>query len=724
MLPGKKLNLENPSLISLLESCKSIKQALQIHAQLILKGLNHNIFSLSRLISFFALSSSRDALDHARLLLSQIDRPNLFIWNTVIRGYSRSESPREAIVLYKSMVAEGVVSPNNFTYPFLLNSCARLSSVESGRGIHCHIIKNGFESDVFVNNSLIHLYSSFGYLDCARLLFSKSCQRDRVSYNTLIGGYARGGQPADALDLFGQMRISGIDPDEFTIVALLSVCSTLNDPKTGKIIHLLVVKSLDIYENNVLLTNALIDMYAKCGMMDMANTVFNTMGSRKSTPAWSSMVSGYARCGEILTARQLFDQMGDRDLISWTVMISGYSQLGWYNEALELFAEMEGVGLKPDEVTLVAVLSACAQLGALEIGRRLHYQYIEDRMLEKNAILSTAIVDMYAKCGSIELALEIFQGTPAKSRTISLFNSMVSGLAQHGLGRTAMTIFGEIESAHLRPDVVTFVGVLCACSHGGLIEEGNKIFESMLKDYGIKPQIEHYGCMVDLLGRGGHLKEAHDFIQGMPFEANSVIWRALLGACRIHQNVEMSEIAGKKLLELDPDHGARYVLLSNMFADVNQWEEARRVRKQMEDKGIQKPSGWSYIEFNGSIHQFLASDRSHPQAKEIKLMLEDMTRRLKAAGYVPDTTHVPFDIDEEEKETIVSYHSEKLALAFGLINFSPNMTIRIVKNLRICGDCHSAFKLLSEIFIREIVVRDTIRFHHFKNGSCSCMDYW
>ncbi|XP_043705267.1 pentatricopeptide repeat-containing protein At2g29760, chloroplastic-like [Telopea speciosissima] len=724
MLAAEKLLLANQSPVSVIESCKSIKEALQVHAQIILNGFTRHNFILSRLISFFALSGSPEGLHHSRLLFSQIDRPNIFIWNTMIRGYSRNDSPSEAILLYKSMMVRGLVFPNNFTFPFLINSCARLHTTHSGEEIHCHVIKCGFDSDLFISNSFMGFYSVFGDIQSARILFDLCPHRDLVSFNTMISGCARGGQPIDALRLFGEMIVSGMEPDDFTVVALLSACSALSEPKLGKQIHCLVRKKSILYDSNDLLTGALVDMYAKCGIMDMAARVFNEMGTRKSTVAWSSMVLGYARCGQIVIARQLFDQMDERDLVSWTAMISGYSQTGKYNEALQLFVDMEGMGMKPDEVTLVTVLSVCARLGALDSGKRLHYQYVQDGSFNHNVILTTAIIDMYAKCGSIETALDIFHRVPDKSKTIFLFNSMISGLAQHGLGKTAITILREMESVGLKPDDVTFVGLLCACSHGGLIPEGKKLFDYMLKEYGIEPQIEHYGCMVDLLGRGGHLNEAHDFIQRMPFEANSVMWRALLGACRIHGNIAIGDIAGKKLLELEPHHGARYVLLSNLFADVNQWEEAGRMRKLMEERDIQKPPGWSYVEFNGTIHKFLAGDKSHPRAKEIELMLGDMARRLKSVGYVPNTTHVLFDIDEEEKETVVSYHSEKLALAFGLISFSAGVTIHIVKNLRICGDCHAAFKLLSKIFLREIVVRDTVRFHHFKHGSCSCMDYW
>ncbi|XP_058083508.1 pentatricopeptide repeat-containing protein At3g62890-like [Magnolia sinica] len=713
----------NPSyLLSLLEeSCTSVSQALQIHSQIIVNGIHHNAFCLDRLISFFALSSSPIALNHSRLLFSLISRPHLFLWNTMIRAYSRSHhSPHQALLLYKSMS----LSPNHFTFPFLINACARLSTARPGMQIHSHVIRYGFDSNVFVRNSLIHFYSFIGDLYSAHKLFYEGPHPDLVSCNTMMNGYNRGGHPANALGLFGEMQVLGLKPDDFTFVALFSACSLLNDPETGKRIHALVYKNSSFFDSNVLLKSSLVNMYAKCGFMEMANRVFCMAGVNTSTFAWSSMVSGYARSGEIEIARRLFDEMPERDAVSWTAMISGYSQTGRYSEALELFFEMEGAGLLPDEVTMVSVLSSCAQLGTLDLSGKIH-QYIQKRSFDHNVILCTTIVDTYAKCGSIETALDVFCGVPEESKTVALFNAMISGLAQHGLGKKAMSVFGEMLLAGLRPDEITFVSLLCALSHSGLIEEGKTLFDSMVKDHGIKPQIEHYGCMVDLLGRGGFLKEALDFIEKMPIEVNDhVIWGSLLSACRIHGDIEMSEIVGKRLLQLDPDHGSRYVLLSNIFADANRWEDARRERKRMEERGIQKPPGLSYIELNGHLHQFLASDMSCPQSKEMSSMLNEMTRRLRSAGHVPSTVQVTFDIDEEEKENVVSYHSEKLALAFGLINSGSEMTIRIMKNLRICEDCHSSFKLLSKLFGREIIMRDRFRFHHFKSGSCSCMDYW
>ncbi|KAK4833999.1 hypothetical protein QYF36_014729 [Acer negundo] len=490
MYPMKRFLRGNSSLVTLLQSCKSFNQALQVHAQMVLNGLCDDIFTLSRLISSFALLGSEDGLIHSRNLFSQIDNPNVFIWNTMMRGYSRSNSPHEALLLYMSMLSKGIESPNNFTYPFVLNSCARLSSRKPGYQVHCHVIQFGFEFDLYIRNALIHLYSVFGHINDARKVFERSLVRDIVSYNTMINGYTQVKQPCAALWLFREMQDSDIRPDGFTLVALLSACSVLNDPRIGKWIHALVYKYLVYIDSNMLLNSAVIDMYAKCGLMNMAERVFSTMRT-KNTAAWSCMVSGYTRVGEVETARRLFDQMEQRDVVSWTAMISGYSQAGQFTEALELFGQMEYMSIQPDEVTLVAVFSACAGLGALDFGKRVLRKYIENVMLGRNVFLTTALIDMYAKCGSIESALDVFNRIPNDLKTVSLFNSTVSGLAQHGLGKTAIAIFREMESMGPRPDGVTFVGILCACSHSGLVDEGQKLLE-LEPDHGARQSILRY----------------------------------------------------------------------------------------------------------------------------------------------------------------------------------------------------------------------------------------
>ncbi|KAK1563589.1 hypothetical protein Q3G72_029645 [Acer saccharum] len=350
--PMKRFLRGNSSLVTLLQSCKSFNQALQVHAQMVLNGLCDDIFTLSRLISSFALLGSEDGLIHSQNLFAQIDNPNVFIWNTMIRGYSRSNSPHEALLLYMSMLSKGIVSPNNFTYPFVLNSCARLSSLKPGYQVHCHVIQFGFEFDLYIRNALIHLYSVFGHINDARKVFERSFVRDIVSYNTMINGYTQVKQPCAALWLFREMQDSDIRPDGFTLVALLSACSVLNDPRIGKRIHALVYKYLVYIDSNMLLNSAVIDMYAKCGLMNMA------------------------------------EQMEQRDVVSWTAMISGYSQAGQFSEALELFGQMEYMSIQPDEVTLVAVFSACAGLGALDFGKRVLRKYVENVKLEISLCVS------------------------------------------------------------------------------------------------------------------------------------------------------------------------------------------------------------------------------------------------------------------------------------------------------------------------------------------------
>ncbi|XVF76382.1 hypothetical protein PTKIN_Ptkin13bG0262100 [Pterospermum kingtungense] len=620
----------------------------------------------------------------------------------MIRGFSLGESPEKALVFFSSMLHQENRPPNNFTFPFLLNSCARLSTLKPGIQVHSHVIKFGFDLDLYVSNALMHFYSVFKCINDAHIVFEGSLVRDLVSYNTLINGFALVGKPDPALLLFREMQDFGIQPDGFSFVALLSAFSSLNESRIGKEIHGFAYRKLCSIDSNVLLKTAILDMYAKCGLMDLAERVFSSMPSSKTTAAWSAIV-GCAPNGETEAARTMIGQMDQRDVICWTAMINGYSQSGMYSEALELFVQMEDLGIRPDEVTLAAVLSACAGVGALTFGERLHRSCIEGELCSRNVILSTALIDMYSKCGNIDSALDMFHRIPKDLRTVPLFNSMIYGLAQHGLGESALAVFKEMELIGLRPDRVTFEAVLSACSHSGSIEEGMELFRLKSNVYGIKPHMEHYSCMVDLLGRDGCLDEAYDLIQSMPFEANSVIWRALLGACKLHGNVRIGEVASEKLTSLEPNHGAHYILLSNMLANTNQWEQAGRVRKLMEDRGIQKPPGWSYTELQGTLHRFFTGDKSHLQDKGMESMLQDMTAHLKSAGYVPDTAEAVLDIDEEEKETVICYHSEKLALAFGLVNSTTGETIRITKNLRDCGDCHSAFKLLSKIYSREIM---------------------
>ncbi|KAF2310707.1 hypothetical protein GH714_016494 [Hevea brasiliensis] len=580
------------------------------------------------------------------------------------------------------MIVEGQI-PDRFTYPSLFKSCGNLSE---GKQLHCHSTKFGFASDSYIQNTLMNMYSNCGCLVSAKKVFDKMVEKNVVSWATMIGAYAQWEQPHEALKLFERMESENASPNEVTLVNLLTACARAKDLALLKTIHEYIDENG--FGSHEVLKTALMDAYCKCGCVSLA--------------------------------RDLFDKMQEKNLFCWNIMINGCVEDSDYEEALLLFRQMQVQGVQADEVTMVSLLLACIHLGALDLGKWLH-AYIKKRKINVDVALGTAMVDMYAKCGSIERALCVFQELPKKD--VMTWTALIVGLAMSGQGEMALEYFHEMQGNGIKPDAITFVGVLAACSHAGLVDEGIAHFKSMSDTYGIQPTIEHYGGLVDILGRAGRIAEAEELIKKMPMAPDHYVLGGLLGACRIHRNLEAAERA-KRLLEQDPENCGAYVLLSNIYKSSRRWEEAKRVRELMVKRGMRKPPGCSLIEVDGVVHEFVKGDSSHSQSLEIHKMLEDMISRLKKAGYVPNKAEVLFDVDEEEKETALSLHSEKLAIAFGLLNTSPGMPLRVVKNLRVCSDCHTATKLISKLYNREIIVRDRNRFHHFKNGFCSCKDFW
>ena len=515
------------------------------------------------------------------------------------------------------------------------------------------------------------------------------------------------------------MEGADIRPDDVTMVSVLSACGMKGDLEFGRRIHS-YIKQNDIAES-VTLNNAILNMYVKCGGLEDAKVLFDRMIDRDSI-SWTTMLDGYAKSGELDAARRLFDKMPNRDTASWNAIISGYEQNGKPKDALALFNELQHLDVKPDQVTLVAALSACAQLGALEKGCWIH-AFIRKNNLTLNFHLTTSLVDMYSKCGELQKAAEVFESVD--QRDVFVWSAMIAGFAMQGRGRDALDLFLQMQEAQVSPNRVTFINILSACSHGGLVEEGKFYFSQMLPVYGITPDVEHYGCMVDMLGRAGLLDEARDLIKNMPMPAPASVWGALLGSCVVHKNVELGEVACKHLLGLEPSNDGAYVLLSNLYAKSGKWDCVARLRNLMKDRGLKKEAGCSSIEVHGVVHEFLVGDVSHPQSGSIYLKLDKIMERLKEYGYVPDKSQLLQNIEDEDvKERALYLHSEKLAIAFGLITTSPNVPIRIAKNLRVCEDCHSVAKLISRVYNREILLRDRYRFHHFKDGHCSCMGYW
>lgn len=541
---------------------------------------------------------------------------------------------------------------------------------------------------MFVFNSVIQMYTSCGSLGDAQKLFDQSPRRDVVTWNVMIGGYVHEGHFQKAFDCFEEMKeMENIRPDMVTMIGLVSACTELGDLDRGRFLHS-YSKELGL-DTDLHLGNAILDMYCKCG--------------------------------DLVSAQKLFNEMRARDVSTWTSMISGLASSGHFQESLILFGQMQSEKVRPDEVTLVCVLSSCSQMGALDQGKYIHL-LIERYMVEQDIVLETALVDMYAKCGSLDLALQLF--ARMRERNVFTWNVMIGGLAMHGHGQHAMELFEQMKFKGVVPDDVTFIAVLSACSHAGLSDAGLKNFSAMKDVHCIQPRMEHYGCVVDMLCRAGKVDQALAFIENMPIRPNAILWATLLGACRMHKHFVLAEMIGKRVIELEPESCGRYVLLSNLYASASRWDDALTIRKQMKSKGIEKTAGCSWIEVNGMVHQFVAGDRSHFQTELIYTMVEEMCQRVKLAGHVSGTAEVLFDIEEEEKENSLFLHSEKLAIAFGLMSTSPGSRIQIVKNLRVCNDCHSFIKVISKLYERAIVARDRSRFHHFRQGSCSCMDFW
>lgn len=662
----------------------------QLHAALIKSGeLAASPKSFHSLLEAAADGASQAQLAYAVRLFRLGPRPPISApcYNVLMRAFLRAGHLEDALHLFVEMLDSASIWPDQHTVACVLKSCSRMCALDAGSCVQAYAVKRGLMVDRFVLSSLIHMYASCGDVAAARLLFDTVDEKGLVIWNAIIAGYLKNGDWKEVVGMFKGMLEVGVPFDEVTLVSVATACGRTGDPKLANWIGGYVEEKGMLRNRNLVTT--LVDMYAKCGKL-----------------------------GE---ARRLFDRMQSRDVVAWSAMISGYTQADQCQEALALFSEMQVSEVEPNDVTMVSVLSASAVLGALGTGKWVH-SYIRMKRLPLTVTLGTALVDFYAKCGCIDSAVEAFESMHVKNSWT--WTALIKGMASNGRGREALELFSSMCKASIEPTDVTFIGVLMACSHNCLVEEGRQHFDSMTQDYGIQPRIEHYGCVVDLLGRAGLVDEAYHFIRAMPIEPNTVIWRALLSSCALQKNVEVGEEALKQLISLDPSHSGDYILLSNIYASVGRWKDAAMIRRKMKDRGIQKTPGCSLIELDGVVFEFFAEDSGHPQLREIYEKVDEMIEKIKMVGYVPNTADARLDVDECEKEVSVSHHSEKLAIAFGLMKLRPGTTIRLSKNLRVCTDCHSATKLISKVYNREIVVRDRNRFHHFKDGSCSCNDYW
>ncbi|KAH7668333.1 TPR-like protein [Dioscorea alata] len=836
---------------TLLKECKSLSNARKIHQQVLVRGLlPYPIYSLSFTSSslgtdivaaYLASGSHGDAL----FMLEHLSPSPIFWWNALIRQNVNQGHMNRALFLCRHMQQLGT-RPDHYTFPFLLKACGELSSFRRGVAIHAVVCRDGFDYNVFACNALLAMYARCGAFEEASRVFHEIMNKgidDIISWNSMVAAHVKSGSPQLALDLFVKMTKSQNDnfgPNRSDIISLVNVlpaCASLRAASEARQIHCHSLKN-NLF-SDLFVGNAIIDVYAKCGMMDDALKVFKTMNI-KDVVTWNAMVTGYSQNGYFENALELFKEMQKEcialNVVTWSAVIAGYAQRGLGHEALGVFRQMQHSGSDPNAVTMISLLSACAAVGALSYGKETHAHALRKCLMRwddddgegKDHMVQNSLIDMYSKCKTFNAARFIFDSIPLVERNVVTWTVMIGGYAQHGdanvalklfsemilktssvapnpftiscaliacarlsalrfgrqiheyvirswygdgmlfvsnclidmyskcgdlgaaqgvfdmmpqknsvswtslmtgygmhgRGSEALRIFEEMQNVGLVPDGITFLVVLYACSHSGMVNEGLRYFHSMSRDYGVDAGAEHYACVVDLLGRAGRLDEAQNMIEGMPMKPTSVVWVALLSACRVHANVELAEYATEQLLASESENDGSYTLLSNIYAIAGRWRDVARIRLLMKKSGIKKRPGYSWIEDKNGHAVFFVGDRSHPQSRQIYTLLANLIGRIKAIGYVPQTNFALHDVDDEEKSSLLSEHSEKLALAYGILTSFPGSTIRITKNLRICGDCHNAITFISMIVDHDIILRDSSRFHHFSKGSCSCGGYW
>ncbi|OVA07334.1 Pentatricopeptide repeat [Macleaya cordata] len=664
--------------------------------------------TLSRNSTIFDLLKYK-RLEEARQVFDKIRSPDVSLCTMMIVGYSQINRIDEALQLFYQMPVRDIISWNS-----IMKGCIDCGYLEMAGKLFDEMPQrnvvswttmiNGFMKlgriemaeklfdvmpwrDTAAWNSMVFGYCNNGRIEDAYNLFEKMPCRNVISWTTMIGGFDQTGQSEKALSLFRQMLILGVEPTSSTFSCVLTASANISALDRGVQLHTYLMK---------------------------LGYVFDPFIS-------SSLITFYAKCKQIKNSVKVFQENLNTNVVIWTALLTGYGLNYDHEQALKVFHDMINVGVMPNQSTFTSALNSCCGLEALDRGKEIHTKAIKIG-LGLDVFVANSLIVLYPKCGNIDDGVIIFN--KMRERNLVSWNSIIVGCAQHGRAKLALEIFDQMTLANVQPDEITFVGLLTACNHSKMLDKGKYFFELLTSDPCIEVKLEHYACMVDILCRSGKLEEAEEFIRKMPMKANSMIWLTLLSACRVHFNLEVATRAAECVFDLEPDHSAAYVLLSNLYASAGKWNDVSRIRLSMKERGIIKQPGCSWVTLKGSRHEFRCGDMSHPLSKKIYQMLEWLSGKLKEFGYVPDQRFALHDVEDEQKEVMLSYHSERLAIGFGLVGTVEGSTIRVMKNLRICGDCHSVIKLISKIVGREIVVRDSSRFHHFRDGSCSCGDYW
>ena len=650
-----------------------------------------NLFVTNHLINMYCKCGY---LDYAQQIFDEMPERNLISWTALISGYAHCGRADDCCRLFSGMLAQ--YRPNEFAFASVLSSCVN-GDGRFGQQVHTLALKMCLDAFVYVANALITMYSRSGVYDgktYAWTVFKFMEFRNTVSWNSVISMFQFHGLGAQAVYLFAQMHSRGISFDRATLLSVFSSFESNNNEinvlrRFCFQLHCLSFKTGFISEVKV--ATALIKAHSDLG-------------------------------GDVANCYRLFLETSCQwDIVSWTSIITIFAEQE-PEKALLLFSQLCQGGLTPDWYTYSIVLKACAGLVTERPASAFHSRVIKVGF-EGDTVLANSLIHAYARCGSISMSKQVFD--KIEDHDVISWNSMIKAYALHGQAKEALQLFSQI---NVQPDPTTFVALLSACSHAGLVEEGIRIFHCMQRSYNIAPQVDHYACMVDLYGRAGKIHEAEKLIGEMPMEPDSVVWSALLGSCRKHGNTQLAKFAAVKLKELEPKNSLGYVQMSNIHCSRGNFDEAGAVWNEMKDSLVRKEPGLSWVEIGNRVHEFASGGRRHPNREVICSKLEGLIGKLKEMGYVPETNLALYDLEEEQKEEHLYHHSEKLALMFSVMNegnLNPRQrVIRIIKNIRICVDCHNFMKLASDLLQREIIIRDSNRFHHFKDGICSCKDYW
>ncbi|XP_061996617.1 pentatricopeptide repeat-containing protein At4g01030, mitochondrial [Rosa rugosa] len=774
-----------------LKLCGNLKDlwlGLEMHAYLIKKGFDLDVYLNCALINFYGTCLG---IESSNQLFDEMHKKEDMLWDEVIKLNSKKGRWVKVVELFRNMQLS-FAKPNSATIINALQACGKVRALYEGKQIHGYVLRWELESNLSICNSLITMYSRNGRLELAKAAFDSmndhnlsswnsiissytalGCLNDAwivyyemelsdvkpdiVTWNCLLSGHSLHGSYQEALAILKRMQDAGFKPNSSSITSVLQAVSELCLLKHGKEIHGFVIRNGLDYD--VYVGTSLVDMYVKNNRLSFAQSVFDNM-KNKNIFAWNSLISGYSFKGLFEDAEQLLNSMSQQgikpDLVTWNGLISGYAMKGRHKEAIVAIHRMKSSGLTPNVVswtalisgcsqnenhaetlkyflqmqedgiranfaTISSLLKACAGLSLLRKGEEIHCHSIRKGFVE-DVFVATALVDMYSKAGNFRSAYEVFR--MIKNRTLASWNCMIMGFATYGSAKEAISLFNEMRGAGLQPDAITFTALLSGCKNSGLVDEGWKFFDSMSTDYNIAPTIEHFSCMVDILARAGYLDEAWDFIQTMPLKPDASIWGAFLASCLTHKNLEFAETAAKNLFELEPHNPANYVLMMNLYSLSNRWADVERLKDLMRKVGVKHSPVWSWTQIDQKIHMFCAEGKPHPDLGEIYFELYHLVSEMKKLGYEPDISCVHQNIDAVEKKKMLLSHTEKLAITYGLMKLKNGEPIRVVNNTRVCSDCHTAAKYMSVVRKCEIFLKDGTRFHHFREGKCTCNDCW